>query len=93
MKLSGSGDGGFFCFKYFEINLRTIYQTSWKLFNSSIFIFSVTTNFAAGQIDGDKIHSIAGLRRKLSCFFFSENQIDWNLAKILFMNQCAVGNE
>jgi len=36
MKLSGSGDGGFFCFKYFEINLRTIYQTSWKLFNSSI---------------------------------------------------------
>ncbi len=60
-----------------------------KPFNSSVFIVSATTNSVATQIDGDTIHSIAGLRRKFSQIF-SGGQIDWKLAKILFIDEISM---
>ncbi len=58
-------------------------------FNSSVFIVSGTKNSSAAQIDGDIFHSIAGLRRKLSQIS-SGGQIDWKLAKILFVDELSM---
>ncbi len=46
-----------------------------------MFIVSATTNSAAAQVQGDKIHSIAGLR---DYHFFRGGQINWISAKFLF---------
>jgi hypothetical protein len=60
-----------------------------KPFNSSVFIVSATANFAAAQIDGSLIHSVAGLRKKEN---FLGSQIDWMVAKILFIVETSMFN-
>jgi hypothetical protein len=50
--------------------MSTILQDYWR---TIVFIVSATTNSAAAQVQGDKIHSIAGLR---DYHFFREGQIN-----------------
>jgi hypothetical protein len=90
MNLTGAGG----CGKSFVLNAsRSMCEQFCKVigkpFNSSVFIISATTNSAAAQLDGDTIHSIAGLRRRLSRIFIG-SQIDWRLAKISFIDEISL---
>ena len=90
MNLTGAGG----CGKSFVLNAsRSMCEQFCKVigqpFNSSVFIITATTNSAAAQIDGDTIHTIAGLRRKFS-MIFKNGQIDWKLAKILFIDEISL---
>jgi len=38
-------------------------------FDDSVFIVSATTNTAAAQVQGDTIHSLSGLRKKVIQYF------------------------
>jgi hypothetical protein len=60
-----------------------------KPFNNSVFIVTATTNTAAAQLKGDTIHSIAGLRRKISSML-RNTAINWILAKILFVDEISM---
>jgi hypothetical protein len=90
MCLSGCGGSG----KSFVLNAcrafcRQFCRAIGKPFNDSVFIVSATTNTAAAQIKGDTIHTIAGLRRKLSSVLKNWS-INWILAKMLFIDEISM---
>ncbi len=54
-----------------------------------MYIVSATTNTAAAQIHGDTIHSIAGLRSKLSNIM-KYGKVNWKLTKLLFIDEISM---
>ena len=90
MNLTGSGGSG----KSFVLNAtksfcRQFCKVIGKPFNDSVFIVTATTNTAAADLQGDTIHSIAGLRRKLSRIL-KDWSLNWVLAKILFIDEISM---
>ncbi|MFN9980151.1 MAG: hypothetical protein ACK53Y_09570, partial [bacterium] len=67
MNLTGPGGSGkSFVLDAFKSFCKQFCKAIGKPFNDSVYIVTATTNTAAAQLKGDTIHSIAGLRRKLS---------------------------
>jgi len=82
MNLTGSGGSG----KSFVLDATKSFCKQFckaigKPFNDSVFIVTATTNTAAAQLKGDTIHSIAGLRRKLSSILKNWS-LNWVWAKV-----------
>mgnify|MGYP000847402835 FL=1 len=90
MNLTGSGGSG----KSFVLDATKSFCKQFcraigKPFNDSVFIVTATTNTAAAQLKGDTIHSIAGLRRKLSSILKNWS-LNWVWAKILFIDEISM---
>jgi len=90
MNLTGSGGSG----KSFVLDASKSFCKQFcraigKPFNDSVFIVTATTNTAAAQLKGDTIHSIAGLRRKLSSILKNWS-LNWVWAKILFIDEISM---
>jgi ATP-dependent exoDNAse (exonuclease V) alpha subunit len=58
-------------------------------FDESVSIISATTNTAAVQVQGDTIHSLAGLPSKLSNIIRT-GKINWRMAKVLFIDEISM---
>jgi ATP-dependent exoDNAse (exonuclease V) alpha subunit len=56
-----------------------------------VFIISATINTAAAQLQGDTIHSLAGLQSKLSNIIRT-GKINWRIAKVLFIDKISMLN-
>jgi hypothetical protein len=90
MNLTGSGGSGkSFVLEATKSFCKQFCKAIRKPFNDSVFIASATTNTAAAQIKGDTIHSIAGLRRKLSRVLKNWS-LNWLLAKLLFIDEISM---
>jgi len=90
MHLTGSGGSG----KSFVLNAtRSFCRNFCKIigqpFDDSVFIVSATTNTAAAQVQGDTIHSLAGLRGKLRNVL-RNSRINWKYAKLLFLDEISM---
>ena len=90
MNLTGSGGSGkSFVLEAIKSFCKQFCKAIGKPFNDSVFIVTATTNTAAAQIKGDTIHSIAGLRRKLSRVLKNWS-LNWLLAKLLFIDEISM---
>jgi len=90
MHLTGSGGSG----KSFVLNAtrsfcRNFCRIIGQPFDDSVFIVSATTNTAAAQVQGDTIHSLAGLRGKLRNVLWN-SRINWKYAKLLFLDEISM---
>ncbi len=85
MHLTGSGGSGkSFVLKATKSFCRQFCRAIGQPFYESVFIVSATTNTAAAQVQGNTIHSLAGLRSKLANIL-RNGKINWKFAKLLFL--------
>jgi hypothetical protein len=85
MHLTGSGGSGkSFVLKATKSFCRQFCRAIGQPFDESVFIVSATTNTAAAQVQGNTIHSLAGLRSKLANIL-RNGKINWKFAKLLFL--------
>ncbi len=90
MNLTGSGGcGKIFVLDSTKLFCKQFCKAIGKPFNSSFFIVTATTNTAAAQIKGETIHSIVGLRKKLSGILKNWS-LNWVWAKILFVDEISM---
>jgi len=70
MHLTGSGGSGkSFVLKATKTFCQQFCNSIGQPFYESVFIVSATTNTAAAQVQGDTIHSLSGLRKKVIQYF------------------------
>jgi predicted ATP-binding protein involved in virulence len=81
MYLTGSGGSGkSFVLKATKSFCQQFCRAIRQPFDESVFIVSATTNTAAAQVQSDIIHSLAGLRSRLSNIL-RNGKINWKSAK------------
>jgi len=90
MHLTGSGGSGKnLVLKATKTFCEQFCNSIGQPFDESVFIVSATTNTAAAQVQGDTIHSLVGLRSRLSNI--SRNgKVNWKVAKILFLDEISM---
>jgi hypothetical protein len=87
MYLTGSGGSGkSFVLKATKTFCEQFCNSIGQPFDESVFIVSATTNTAAAQVQGDTIHSLVGLRSRLSNIL-RNGKVHWKVAKILFLDE------
>jgi hypothetical protein len=88
--LIGSGRSGkSFVLKATKTFCQQFSRSIGQPFDESVIIVSATTNTAAAQVQGDTIHSLAGLTSRLSNIL-RNGKINWKLSKILFLDEISM---
>ena len=90
MHLTGSGGSGkSFVLKAIKSFCQHFCKAIGQPCDESVFIISATTNTAAVLVQGDTIHSLAGLGSKLSNIIRT-GKINWRIAKVLFIDEMSM---
>jgi hypothetical protein len=92
MHLTGlGGSGKSFVLKAIKSNYQHFCRAIGQPFDESMFIISIsaTTNPGAAQVQGDTIHSLAGLWSKLSNIIRT-GKLSWRIAKVLLIDKISM---